>query len=170
MCRTTSRGEGLSRIRSSVAMAVVPSRVPFLRNERVGLRQTLIASPHRLRPVVLQSVLPGSGVAVLRDRVPDLFALRRVRAGLSERVICHQQKNTQRNCSEKDDPQHGMLRSSLVACRCERRASLLVAAPLPRIVSPPIAALPRRVELPTSWGRSAGCRGSQYRCLTRRVE
>ena len=106
-------------------MAVVPSRVPLLRNALLVFREALVAGPHRLRPIVLQSVLPGSSVSVLRHGLSDLFALPRVRAGLSGRVIRHRrnaQETAQENASEKDDPRHRVLRHSLVTRGRERRA------------------------------------------------
>jgi hypothetical protein len=59
----------------------------------VSFRETFIAGLYGLWPVVGHGVPPGCDVSVLGYGLSYLLALPGVRAGLTQRVIRHQQKN-----------------------------------------------------------------------------
>src|SRR6266496_1172734 len=57
----------------------------------VSFRETFVTRLYRFSTVVSHSVPSSRAVSILRYRLSYLFALRRVWAGLSQRIICHKQ-------------------------------------------------------------------------------
>jgi hypothetical protein len=55
----------------------------------VSFRETFVTRLYRFSTVVSHSVPSSRAVSILSDRLSYLFALRRVWAGLSQRIICH---------------------------------------------------------------------------------